>query len=102
MLPLLLLATGAGARSASETFCKCSCDDFTKIIQLASSQTCDDCHRQFCVDNGLCMNVAFDKISTLCFHRDSLKEEAIIVLFLLVVFGLMGYSFLKPRISVVR
>jgi hypothetical protein len=125
--PLLLLTlltlihpSISALTSTPSSFCKCVCDNNSTIIALNAPSTttstpalhvfprasshklsCADCTRNFCLSNNLpiCKDVAEDQIFTSCFQRDSLKDELVIYLFLIVTTGLLVWAGAKPWIE---
>lgn len=95
------------------SFCKCICAGNSTIIQLrdqipdtkpSSSDrpikagTCNDCNRQFCISSKLpiCKGVDETAISTSCFQRDSVKDEAVVWVFILSTASLLIWAAAKP------
>ncbi|KAF9584677.1 hypothetical protein BGW38_005617, partial [Lunasporangiospora selenospora] len=101
-----------GAYAANPvSFCKCICGQTKKITVLprdahypifgGSSKACNDCTKQFCLDNSpeICKGVGTgdgDELVTNCFERDSYKDQFIVYIFLIVTLSLLGYAGLKP------
>lgn len=63
--------------------------------------TCNDCNRAFCLDYNLpiCKNAREEDVFAQCFQRDSLKDETVVVLFILVTTGLLGWALIKPYVT---
>ncbi|ORY61565.1 uncharacterized protein BCR38DRAFT_347958, partial [Pseudomassariella vexata] len=100
---------------AAPTFCKCTCFTNSTIIRLgpqdsssssspssalskrAASASCTQCNRAFCIQNQLpiCKDAAEKDILTMCFQRDSRKDQIIVWGFLLGTAGLLGWAAVK-------
>jgi hypothetical protein len=50
----------------------------------------------------ICKDVAEEQIFTSCFQRDSLKDELVIYLFLIVATGLLFWAGVKPWVDKAR
>jgi hypothetical protein len=63
--------------------------------------TCADCNRAFCLDYNLpiCKDAREEDVFTTCFQRDSLKDEAIVFIFIFATAGLLGWAILKPLVD---
>lgn len=118
---LLISPVLSALTSTPGSFCKCICTTNSTIIALnptATSEalsarqssskhhklTCADCTRSFCASYNLpiCKDVAEEQIFTSCFQRDSLKDELVIYLFLVVTTGLLAWAGIKPWVEKVR
>ncbi|KIX02409.1 uncharacterized protein Z518_08350 [Rhinocladiella mackenziei CBS 650.93] len=66
--------------------------------------TCADCTRAFCLDYNLpiCKNARDEDVFTTCFQRDSLKDEAVVVIFVFATAGLLAWALVKPWIDRLR
>ncbi|KAK9365733.1 hypothetical protein V1509DRAFT_570389 [Lipomyces kononenkoae] len=87
---------------AVTSYCKCTCFANSTIIrmpeQLSPNQSCSECTRKFCLDYNLpiCKDAVEDTdVSSSCFQRDSLKDEAIVILFITLTGGLLLYALAK-------
>ena len=128
-LLFLILPLTLAARSTATSFCKCICFNNSTIIALnppSSSPspthpsllhrsfqddkktqhrlTCADCNRAFCLDYNLpiCKNAREEDVFTTCFQRDSLKDETVVVVFIIATAGLLGWALIKPWVDKVR
>ncbi|KAL1897639.1 hypothetical protein Sste5346_003945 [Sporothrix stenoceras] len=120
---LSLFLALASAFSAP-TFCKCTCFTNSTIIPLgpqhakpvngnpppssrnaaadvanslqnrASSSSCTQCNRAFCLDYNLpiCKGAEEKDVVAMCFQRDSRKDQIIVWCFLLGTAGLLGWT----------
>lgn len=98
LLPALAAAgTGAGTTSTS-LFCKCTCLNNSTLIPIPS---CTDCNRSFCRDYNLpfCKGVEDDDVVTTCFQRDSAKDQAVVVIFIVATLGLLVYALVRPWVA---
>ena len=129
LLPFLLLFIPlALAAQTATSFCKCICFDNSTIIALnppttttgasrSSSHTtlssradhkhpltCTDCNRAFCLSYNLpiCQSASEEDVFTTCFQRDSLKDETVVVVFIIATAGLLVWALLKPWVDRVR
>ncbi|KAF3913100.1 hypothetical protein AA313_de0201162 [Arthrobotrys entomopaga] len=97
----LVLSTAADPLS----YCKCTCGTASIIIPLdhddPKALTCLDCNRSFCRSSNIniCDGKKEDEISTSCFQRDSVKDETVVLIFIVATGGLLIYAALKPLIS---
>ncbi|RMZ89037.1 hypothetical protein DV736_g3734, partial [Chaetothyriales sp. CBS 134916] len=123
LLILSLFALSATATGAA-SFCKCICFNNSTIIALnpvrsstptstARSSldvskprsdhhlTCADCNRAFCLSYNLpiCKEATENDVFTTCFQRDSLKDEMVVVLFLVATAGLLGWALVRPWVD---
>ncbi|KAF2086731.1 hypothetical protein K490DRAFT_66514 [Saccharata proteae CBS 121410] len=126
---LALLAFVSTVFAASPTsFCKCTCFSNSTIIQLnnlpstskpdssssgssfaaffqrrqkTKERTCNDCNRQFCVNYnlGICKDAKEADVFTQCFQRDSTKDQAVVLIFIVATVGLLLYAGIKPYIE---
>ena len=118
----LLLTTSLNLhiQTASATsFCKCICFNNSTIIALnpppdkssghptlkassssssSSHLTCASCNRAFCLSYKLpiCANAKEEDVFATCFQRDSVKDEAVVFIFIFTTAGLLGWAVLKP------
>ena len=108
----------AGLRTnntAASTFCKCTCFTNSTIIPLgpqkhadrslaarASSSSCSQCNRAFCLDYNLpiCKNAEEKDVITMCFQRDSRKDQIIVWFFILGTGGLLGWTAVQKILAV--
>ncbi|KAK6539923.1 hypothetical protein TWF694_008758 [Orbilia ellipsospora] len=87
------------------SYCKCTCGTASIIIPLdhddPKALTCLDCNRSFCRSSNIniCDGKKEDEISTSCFQRDSVKDETVVLIFIVATGGLLIYAALKPLIS---
>ncbi|KAK9480179.1 hypothetical protein V1514DRAFT_326622 [Lipomyces japonicus] len=90
--------------SAVSSFCKCTCFTNSTIVRMSdekydsASQACLDCTRRFCLDYNLpiCKDASEDTdVSTVCFQRDSVKDETVVILFIVFAGGLILYALAK-------
>ncbi|KAI7862750.1 hypothetical protein BDF14DRAFT_1885749 [Spinellus fusiger] len=90
-------------------FCKCFCGSNSTIFELPRVDTkpCSGCTKQFCLENvqdGICDGIADETcpsndFRTACFARDSFKDEIIIRMLLVMIFGLVVFAAAKPHID---
>lgn len=128
---LALLPSSPAARSSATSFCKCICFNNSTIIALnppssssnpspsaspsqrsippredkkAHTLTCADCNRAFCLSYNLpiCKDATEENVFTTCFQRDSVKDETVVIVFLIATAGLVGWAVLKPWVVRVR
>ncbi|KAJ8097825.1 hypothetical protein POJ06DRAFT_260219 [Lipomyces tetrasporus] len=99
---LFLLLISLPTTSAVTSFCKCTCFTNSTIIrmpeELSPSQASLECNRKFCLNYNLpiCKDAVEDMdVSTVCFQRDSVKDEAIVILFIILAGGLLLYALAK-------
>ncbi|KAK9376253.1 uncharacterized protein V1513DRAFT_439755 [Lipomyces chichibuensis] len=99
---LFLLLILLPPASAVTSFCKCTCFTNSTIIrmpeELSPNQSCSECTRKFCLNYNLpiCKDAVEDTdVSTICFQRDSVKDEAIVILFIILAGGLLLYALAK-------
>ncbi|KAM0720488.1 hypothetical protein Q7P37_004624 [Cladosporium fusiforme] len=112
--------------AASPTsFCKCTCFSNSTIIPLSSKpsenkqtpakppsslfdirapseqpahRSCADCTKQFCLSYNLpiCSKAKEEDVSTICFQRDSAKDQAVVLLFIGATVGLLLWAAVRP------
>ncbi|KAK9433524.1 hypothetical protein V1505DRAFT_397733 [Lipomyces doorenjongii] len=99
---LFLLLILLPSASAVTSFCKCTCFTNSTIIrmpeELSPNQSCSECTRKFCLNYNLpiCKDAVEDTdVSTFCFQRDSVKDETIVILFIILAGGLLLYALVK-------
>ncbi|KAF3926153.1 hypothetical protein ABW21_db0202668 [Orbilia brochopaga] len=98
-----LLALAAAADPLS--YCKCTCGQASIIIPLdhddPKALTCLDCNRSFCRSSNIniCDGKKEEEISTSCFQRDSVKDEAVVLIFISATVVLLIYAAVKPWVS---
>ncbi|KAI9704514.1 MAG: hypothetical protein M1820_005588 [Bogoriella megaspora] len=107
LLVLLLLVSVVSAAS-SASFCKCTCfsksiiialnEDSDKSGQKKARKTCNDCNKKFCLEYDLpnCSNAGPDDVTTTCFQRDSAKDQAFVLIFIIATVGLLVYAAIRP------
>jgi hypothetical protein len=66
--------------------------------------TCADCNRAFCLDYNLpiCKDAREEDVFTTCFQRDSVKDETVVIVFLIATAGLLGWAIIKPFVTKAR
>ncbi|KAK5056235.1 hypothetical protein LTR84_012788 [Exophiala bonariae] len=66
--------------------------------------SCADCTRAFCLDYNLpiCKDAKDEDVFTTCFQRDSLKDETVVVIFIIATAGLLAWALVKPWVERVR
>ncbi|KAJ2366299.1 hypothetical protein H4S01_002789 [Coemansia sp. RSA 2610] len=101
-------------------FCKCTCGQNSTVIELTRfalshlphaskpidvdtlmPNVCMNCTRLLCgiAEPQLCDGAAVDEeIVPLCFQRDSLQDEIIVVGFLMLVAGLLVWTAVRGRV----
>ncbi|KAI9268866.1 hypothetical protein BDA99DRAFT_502865 [Phascolomyces articulosus] len=106
---ILLLATVITQGQAANPilFCKCFCGSNSTIFELpmVDPKPCSNCTKQFCLENvqdGMCDGIADETcpsndFRTTCFARDSVKDESIVFLFLILTVGLLVSAAVKPH-----
>ncbi|KAK9458256.1 hypothetical protein V1511DRAFT_492156 [Dipodascopsis uninucleata] len=106
---LLAVLISIKPASAIASFCKCTCFSNSTIIRLTdesgNSGVCLECTRKFCLDYNLpiCKDAKEDvDVSTICFQRDSVKDETIVILFICLTGGLIIYALAKTQIGKFR
>ncbi|KAF2458057.1 hypothetical protein BDY21DRAFT_22454 [Lineolata rhizophorae] len=121
LLTLVALISTTFAFSAT-SFCKCTCFSNSTIIPLNGEQrqpspgsdggesssgndkggsTCNDCNRQFCLDYNLpiCKGAKEEDVFTTCFQRDSAKDQAVVLIFIVATAGLLIYAAVRPWVE---
>lgn len=65
------------------------------------ANTCNDCNRKFCLDYKLpaCKGVSEEEVFTTCFQRDSLKDEAVVFIFMFATAGLLLWALVQPFVQ---
>ncbi|OJJ63208.1 hypothetical protein ASPSYDRAFT_41970 [Aspergillus sydowii CBS 593.65] len=65
------------------------------------SLSCNDCNRKFCLGYDLptCKGAKEEDVSTTCFQRDSRKDEAIVLIFIIATGGLLTWAVLRPWVQ---
>ena len=60
--------------------------------------TCADCNRALCLSYNLpiCKNAQESDVFTTCFQRDSLKDEAVVFIFIFATAALLTWAVAKP------
>ncbi|PCH08377.1 Hypothetical protein PENO1_007050 [Penicillium occitanis (nom. inval.)] len=63
--------------------------------------TCNDCNRAFCLDYNLpkCKGAKEEDVIATCFQRDSRKDEAVVIMFILATSGLLAWAVLRPWVQ---
>ncbi|EED18488.1 MFS transporter, putative [Talaromyces stipitatus ATCC 10500] len=63
--------------------------------------TCSDCNRAFCLDYNLpkCKGAREEDVIATCFQRDSRKDEAVVIIFILATSGLLAWAVLRPWVQ---
>jgi hypothetical protein len=122
-LPATYLNYTSSAKSLTQTasatsFCKCICFNNSTIIALNPPKsttlasphslraegspehhlTCTSCNRAFCLSYKLpiCADAKEKDVFAQCFQRDSIKDEAVVFIFIFATAGLLGWAVLKP------
>ncbi|KAJ1822965.1 hypothetical protein LPJ60_001819 [Coemansia sp. RSA 2675] len=120
LLLLSIALSGVLAKDVTK-FCKCTCGQNSTIIELTRfalehlphaskpidvgtlmPNVCMNCTRLLCgiAEPQLCEGAAVDEeIVPLCFQRDSLQDELIVVGFLLLVGGLLAWATIRDRVK---
>ncbi|EAS33403.3 uncharacterized protein CIMG_04427 [Coccidioides immitis RS] len=59
---------------------------------------CNDCNRKFCLDYHLpmCKGAKEDDVVTTCFQRESNKDKAVVLIFIVATVSLLVWAALKP------
>ncbi|KAL0088754.1 hypothetical protein J3Q64DRAFT_1731513 [Phycomyces blakesleeanus] len=110
LIPSLLTLFTKGVQAVElQMFCKCFCGSNSTIFELpmVDPKPCSNCTKQFCLDNvkdGMCDGIADETcpsndFRTACFARDSFKDEIIVRIFLVIIFGLIIFAFIKPYVD---
>jgi hypothetical protein len=104
--------------ASATSFCKCICFNNSTIIALNPPKsttsasphalraeappehhlTCTSCNRAFCLSYKLpiCADAKEEDVFAQCFQRDSIKDEAVVFIFIFATAGLLGWALLKP------
>ncbi|KAF8509821.1 hypothetical protein JB92DRAFT_2792113 [Gautieria morchelliformis] len=108
---------GLGSGWEASDFCKCICFQNYTILPLSEpenhSKPCLSCTKQWCLDQKLdiCVNAELGDtnpdtatgkegdIEARCFQRDSPRDQLVVTLFLLTVFGLLVGAGIKSRME---
>lgn len=111
-------ADSANKILAPPSFCKCTCFSNSTIIPLSShssadkssphlslrapAATCANCNRAFCVSQRLpiCKDAEEKDIFTTCFQRDSRKDQIVVVTFIMVTAGLLGWAAVRKILEI--
>jgi len=97
---------------APPSFCKCTCFTNSTIIPLSThggdktppkleirgaSAGCTLCNRAFCLEQRLpiCKDAQEKDVFTMCFQRDSRKDQIVVLTFITATVGLLGWAFVK-------
>lgn len=67
----------------------------------SSSPSCSQCNRNFCLSQSLpiCKGAADKDVSTMCFQRDSRKDQVIVWGFILGTAGLLGWAAVQKAVD---
>lgn len=67
----------------------------------SSSPSCSQCNRSFCLSQSLpiCKGAADKDVSTMCFQRDSRKDQVIVWGFILGTAGLLGWAAVQKAVD---
>lgn len=67
----------------------------------SSSPSCSQCNRSFCLSQSLpiCKGAADKDVSTMCFQRDSRKDQVIVWGFILGTAGLLGWAVVQKAVD---
>jgi hypothetical protein len=105
---------------AATSFCKCTCFSNSTIIQLDGTSpssspntpsaddkvkktrgTCSDCNKAFCLSYNLpiCKGATEEDVFTTCFQRDSVKDEAVVFIFIGATTSLLLYAAVRPWVE---
>ncbi|KAK8878896.1 MFS transporter [Apiospora arundinis] len=78
-------------------------DDAPQLSSRAASASCAQCTRKFCLDYGFpfCKKAEEKDVVTMCFQRDSRKDQIIVWGFIFGTLGLLGWAGVK-RITEMR
>ncbi|KAF8591844.1 hypothetical protein K439DRAFT_607518 [Ramaria rubella] len=114
---LVAAELGLGSKWEASNFCKCICFQNYTILPLSEpenpSKPCLSCTKQWCLDQKLdiCVNAKLGDtnpdtatglegdVEARCFKRDSPRDQLVVTLFLLTVFGLLVGAGIKSRIE---
>ncbi|KAI1760009.1 hypothetical protein GGR53DRAFT_511393 [Hypoxylon sp. FL1150] len=129
LLFLLGILVSYVAAASAPTFCKCTCFKNSTLIQLgpqgdssppfsestsssalrslqpqnrAASASCTQCTRAFCLTQHLpiCKDAEENDVVTMCFQRDSRKDQIIVWGFILGTTGLLGWAAAKRVVEI--
>ena len=66
--------------------------------------SCSNCNRAFCLEQNLriCKEAKEEDVFATCFQRDSVKDETVVIVFLIATIGLLGWAAVKPWVERVR
>ncbi|EPE32542.1 hypothetical protein GLAREA_07676 [Glarea lozoyensis ATCC 20868] len=93
--------------SSPPSFCKCTCFTNSTIIPLSSSNSqsshteprsqstsCSACKKSFCLEQRLpiCKDAEEKDVFTMCFQRDSRKDQIVVLSFIAGTVGLLGWA----------
>ncbi|KAN0117571.1 hypothetical protein V8E51_003548 [Hyaloscypha variabilis] len=95
------------------SFCKCTCFSNSTIIPLsthpsssgdtprAAGATCNTCNKAFCLAQHLpiCKNADEKDVLTTCFQRDSRKDQIVVLTFIGVTIGLLGWAAVRKMME---
>ncbi|KAK7208251.1 hypothetical protein BZA70DRAFT_273243 [Myxozyma melibiosi] len=100
LLSLCLFSVFLVPVSAGSAFCKCTCFSNSTLVRMPDDAQpgCSDCTRKFCLDYNLpiCKDASEDTdVNATCYQRDSAKDEAVVILFIIVAGGLIASALLK-------
>ncbi|CAG8977893.1 hypothetical protein HYALB_00001770 [Hymenoscyphus albidus] len=116
ILPLLTLILSVFA-GAPPSFCKCTCFSNSTIIPLstntspppsspeksprAASASCTTCNKAFCLSQRLpiCKGAEDKDVLTTCFQRDSRKDQIVVLTFITLTVGLLGWAGLRKVVE---
>ncbi|KAF2135624.1 uncharacterized protein K452DRAFT_313844 [Aplosporella prunicola CBS 121167] len=65
-------------------------------------RTCNDCNRQFCLEKNnlpICKGATEEDVMTTCFQRDSTKDQAVVLIFIISTGSLLVYAAVRPYIE---
>ncbi|KAI3658758.1 hypothetical protein MP638_001640, partial [Amoeboaphelidium occidentale] len=80
-------------------YCKCVCG---KNVTIDAVSSCGLCDANFCKSKPSCNGSPDDQCATfihICFARDSLKDQIIIITFIVIVGALLLYAMLFPYVK---
>ncbi len=118
--PSILRQKHTDDQIAATSFCKCTCFSNSTIIQLDGTSpssspntpspddkakktrgTCSDCNKAFCLSYHLpiCKGATEEDVFTTCFQRDSIKDEAVVFIFIAATTGLLLYAAARPWVE---
>ena len=69
-----------------------------------SHLSCSNCNRAFCLEQNLriCKEAKEEDVFATCFQRDSVKDETVVIVFLIATIGLLGWAAVRPWVERVR